>query len=717
MNLRLRPLLVVAALALGLLAAPARADVGEYPSPLYLAGPASTLATMGGSYQLVGSLYPAPTATPTGSGTGPAAGTYKYVYTVGGLGAETASAPSGNVVADGSEVQIGSLPSSGTVRIYRISVLAPTTSYQFVKEVTDGSTVVVDDVPTTSGILSKSENRVRSGLFGCATPCVGYADFSPGVHSPGVDSTVVASVPASPNNRGWVVDGAGSVHFPAGAWTFTAQMRSVATNGQAFLTVAVWKVDGSGNPVGGAVLASADSAETIITSTNTLQTAVITASLPAFSLAEDEHLYIQFWRHQTVAYTTFATLDRVATMYLWDGVASVEHPGAVPDPSLPAQTAPADGSSTSTWPELAARFDDPVAGDTGTLDFQLCADAACATVLESGSSAAGIANGATGTWSPAAQAYGTYYWRVRAQDAGGGISSWSSARSFVYAAAPPPEEPAPPPVGPPWAPVAFDGSIGSDGLTLTWRPPLGGARVAYYALYVDGVLATTVDGTTLEAKLGPLDPGDGRTFALAAVDSAGNSSRLTPALVGVPSLVGLDRKAAAALAAARGLFLADEEMLRALNGSAASEVVVGQGPEAWALVEVGSELTVTVVTLPVLESLVQVARESVSCATKRHLSVGVVLRERARLDVALVAGGRRLAAAHVTLQPGARTVRLRTPALHTDLRYLLRVTVTAGATKETSTLALRSRAGSGAGASVCAIETAAGQGTRAALAQ
>jgi len=619
-----------------------------------------------------------------------------------------------------------------TVRIYRMGV-APTAGlcYGLITTLADNaSTTFVDNVAPPSCTtappgLPRSENRVANMAVN------NWYSFVPGnisSTSPFGGDDLAAATPLAHNAKGWIAEGPGSVHFQAGTWRFVVPTRSVNTSGAAKLTVGLWKVRDDGTvtdqplgPTNGTQTHS--SPGSLVTTTSVVQVTTVDVAVGAFSLAENEHLYLQLWRNQTTGYSFSAGSARIVTLIVGDGQARVEHPTALPDPSLPAHTAPDDAASSTTWPDLSARFDDPVAGDTGTLDFQLCADSACATVLESGSSASGIANGATATWSPAAQAHGTYHWRVRAQDAGGGISSWSSTRTFTYAAAPalPPAEPEPAPAGPPWAPVGFGGSISADGLTLKWSPPLGGAAVAYYALYVNGLLATTFEGATQEAKLGPLDPTDGRTFALAAVDAAGNASSLSPTLVGVPSLVGLDRKAAVAVAAARGLLLANRAMLQALGGSPSIDVVVGQGPETPALVEVGTELTVTVVTLPALESLAEVARESVSCATKRRLSVGVLLRGRARVAVVLMAARgqgdwRRVAAARATLLAGARTVRLSTPALRGSLRYELRVTVTAGTTKETYTLALRTHAGR-AGALFCAIETDAGRGTRAALAQ
>src|SRR5205823_5449289 len=100
------------------------------------------------------------------------------------------------------------------------------------------------------------------------------------------------------------------------------------------------------------------------------------------------------------------------------------------DTTLPTATLGAVAARTNVTPQLSATFSDPDGSDTGTLSFQLCSDAPCASVLQSHTSAAGLANGASANWTPAALADGTYHWRARAQDAAGNQSSWASG-SFV----------------------------------------------------------------------------------------------------------------------------------------------------------------------------------------------------------------------------------------------------------------------------------------------
>lgn len=96
-------------------------------------------------------------------------------------------------------------------------------------------------------------------------------------------------------------------------------------------------------------------------------------------------------------------------------------------PLAPTHTSPTDASSTSSTPlTLVARHDDAAAVSTGQLAFQLCSTSNCSAVVEGGSSAAGIASGASGSWAPTTTATGTYWWRARSTDAAGHVGPWST---------------------------------------------------------------------------------------------------------------------------------------------------------------------------------------------------------------------------------------------------------------------------------------------------
>jgi hypothetical protein len=66
-------------------------------------------------------------------------------------------------------------------------------------------------------------------------------------------------------------------------------------------------------------------------------------------------------------------------------------------------------------------------------------------------------------------------------------------------------------------------------LTLTWRPPAGPKKIRGYALIVNGKKTRTLDPKTLKVKIHLLKH-DKRSFAVAAIDPAGNLSESTRAI-------------------------------------------------------------------------------------------------------------------------------------------------------------------------------------------
>jgi len=305
-----------------------------------------------------------------------------------------------------------------------------------------GSWQLVTSAPSSAD--TSTGNRIpQNGL--------GYQDFVPGVKPAGVANSAVVSC-CSISNKGWIVDGSGGASFTAGAWTFQAKLQENWNSaGTASLDVGMWAV----KIVSGAIDTS--SARLLIDPTSACSapcatpspvnfitasgstTVSASASLPAFSLARDEHLYVQLWRNETVGINNVGTGQRTATLTVNDGTASITHPTANAFPDVPALGSLA--ARVNTVPQLSATFSDPDAADTGTMSFQICSDANCSTVLPSGSgsSASGIVNGASGTWTPPVTLSDgtTYYWRAQATDSAGNVSGWSSTSSFVYDTTPP----------------------------------------------------------------------------------------------------------------------------------------------------------------------------------------------------------------------------------------------------------------------------------------
>ncbi|MCW2927007.1 MAG: hypothetical protein JWM86_975 [Thermoleophilia bacterium] len=108
-------------------------------------------------------------------------------------------------------------------------------------------------------------------------------------------------------------------------------------------------------------------------------------------------------------------------------------------PTAPTNIAPPSGSAgPSTTPQLVARFNDPDVNDTGSVQFEVCQDAACSTAgdpIRSGGSSAGIANGSNGAWAVApALPNGTYYWRARGVDQDSTVGPFSTTWQLVVGA-------------------------------------------------------------------------------------------------------------------------------------------------------------------------------------------------------------------------------------------------------------------------------------------
>lgn len=450
--------LAVAVLLLCTLGLPAAATgaASDYPAPLYLSSVPSSAVTTTQSFRLVSpadvSTPSAPTAVAQTGGTLPTGTQFSYAYTVeGATGGE--SAPSSFVTATTTafpsrrQIQIGALPADGTktVRVYRkqggrfqlLTTLAA-----------NGSATWVDTgavAPTT--LLALTENRVSWNV-------TGFVQFSPGVPvtwDATNDNTPASAVaPTAPSGKGWIVDAPGNVHFTAGEWMLSLRLRTYggSTAGVGEMRVGIWKVTTSGGAiatydqiVSPAVTADGTATENVSANAARLPDPAVDyrPSVPAFSLAEDEHLYIELFRYQTTAYGSLSGGEtRVASLYSNDGLTTVSHAGVSTLPDVPTQVAPVDGAVTNTSPTLRASFDDPDASGSGTLEFQLCDDPGCAPAsVKAQGTVSSIPNGETGAWAvTAGLPAGTYYWQTRAQDAFGGFSAWSTSRSFRLNLAP-----------------------------------------------------------------------------------------------------------------------------------------------------------------------------------------------------------------------------------------------------------------------------------------
>jgi hypothetical protein len=460
--------LAVAVVSLGRASPPA--DAGTYSSTLYLSGTSSSVVS--GGYQLVAgqgvstTSRPAPGATifcaSCGGNLGPASATaYSYEYTLVDAGGGTAPSAVGSssAVLKG-EITVSGLPTGVTVRLYR-STSAVHGPWKLVVELPNNSSQsYLDNVADASlgALLPQAQTRTTASLG------TGYYEYAPGnalsdTNTNGDFAKVSGGSPVF-DNEGWVVDGPGGVSFAAGSWSVTVKITSAAGNGIARLDVGMWIVNDAGSVVGSALIdptcASSPCSSGVPGENGSANIATVAGTsaaiptnflLPAFSLARDQHLYVQFWRHQTAV----SSSNTISTLAAYDGTAAITHPAENAFPNVPALSSVA--ARVNTTPPLSATFSDPDGSDTGTLSFQICSDQLCNTVIDSSDADANSPSGLSSNpatyvpWTTPSinladktkYPDGTYYWRVQATDnsPARNVSGWSNASSFVVDTVPP----------------------------------------------------------------------------------------------------------------------------------------------------------------------------------------------------------------------------------------------------------------------------------------
>ena len=310
--------------------------------------------------------------------------------------------------------------------------------------------------------------------------------------------------------------------------------------------------------------------------------------------------------------------------------------------------------------QLKATFSKPSFAGTGTLEFRICSDGMCLGVVRSGMSDL-LVNGAQTTWSPSTQpGDGLWYWQVRSHDSAGNTSAWSPTRVLHLDSVAPGK------------PVHFNGQVAADGLTLRWEAP--NDTIANYVVFVNGSPWKNLGSTEFELKMGPFDAADARTFSVVAVDLAGNVGTMSPVLVGVPNLLGLDWAHAVSAASARGLALKRD----VAAFSSVPMLVTTQDPTAPALVEKGSAVPVSLTAAKGAPLAVRVRPGRVSCKRGCVLRLRVELSSSAVVRSRLLSGKGRLVnrALIGTLHAGANTVRVAVPKRIGKGAYRLRFDAT-----------------------------------------
>ncbi len=156
----------------------------------------------------------------------------------------------------------------------------------------------------------------------------GWYAFAPGVQT----TTRLASIPTSPDGKGFIIDPAGgATGFPAGTWVFTVRTNSSgATADAAVLTVGMWKgtISGSTFTPTGTIVAPTDDPGSHNLHSGADVTVDASYAVPRFSLAAGETLFVELWRHQVAGISDAADANRELDLVVNDGSSKITHPAA-----------------------------------------------------------------------------------------------------------------------------------------------------------------------------------------------------------------------------------------------------------------------------------------------------------------------------------------------------------------------------------------------------
>lgn len=178
-------------------------------------------------------------------------------------------------------------------------------------------------------------------------------------------------------------------------------------------------------------------------------------------------------------------------------------------------------------PVLTARHTDSDA-HTGTIDFEVCKTNAvapwttnCGPTLQTLTSASGIANNATTTFTPSGLTDGDYYWRARSTDQLGTTSPWATPQRFQVDLTQP--------TVPPNVELK---SNGAGGATLSWgaSTDTGSQGITYDVEHWDGAAWVPTPGCTAISTTTCTRTGLGNNASVQmrvrACDAVGNCTRL-----------------------------------------------------------------------------------------------------------------------------------------------------------------------------------------------
>ena len=206
-------------------------------------------------------------------------------------------------------------------------VIDPAANYPTPLELRNSATGVTGswDLDSGTGTVDITTNNTP------ASAAVGWYAWDPALSVTAQQTTL----PTTTDGKGWLVDPAGgATGFPAGTWTFTVQTdipNATLVAGTAVLTVGVFKGTISGGvftPTGTILTPTDDPLAQDLRSAVTPVTTTVSYTLPKFSLAAGETLFVDYWRHQTGGITAPQAARRQLDFHVNDGVAQIAHPVA-----------------------------------------------------------------------------------------------------------------------------------------------------------------------------------------------------------------------------------------------------------------------------------------------------------------------------------------------------------------------------------------------------
>jgi hypothetical protein len=164
-----------------------------------------------------------------------------------------------------------------------------------------------------------------------ASGSTGYFQFRPGAQN-----SSSATPSSTPTGRGFVQDLAGGTGFASGSWSFSIETQIPSATfvpGSAVLAIGMWKGTVKNNGTFQStqtILAPTDdpAAQNIRTAVGTATTTVTYPSIPAFSLASTERLYVEVWRKQVAGIASSTAANRQVNLVVNDAVSRIIHPPA-----------------------------------------------------------------------------------------------------------------------------------------------------------------------------------------------------------------------------------------------------------------------------------------------------------------------------------------------------------------------------------------------------